>query len=97
MMRDLYIYYKVSEQHADALELRLRIMQAELGALTGVYGEIKRRPGARDGLQTWMEIYAGTGDGFDTALSEAERDAALSELIEGERRTEVFMDLSPCA
>ena len=96
-MRDLYIYYKVSEQHADALELRLRIMQAELGALTGVYGEIKRRPGSRDGLQTWMEIYAGTGDGFDTALSAAERDAALSELIEGERRTEVFMDLSPCA
>ena len=96
-MRDLYIYYKVSEQHADALELRLRIMQAELGALTGVYGEIKRRPGSRDGLQTWMEIYAGTGAGFDAALSAAERDASLSELIEGERRTEVFMDLSPCA
>ena len=96
-MRDLYIYYKVSDQNADALELRLRIMQAELGAVTGVYGEIKRRPGSRDGLQTWMEIYAGTGDGFDTALSAAERDAALSELIEGERRTEVFMDLSPCA
>lgn len=96
-MRDLYIYYKVSEQNADALELRLRIMQAELGALTGVYGEIKRRPDSRDGLQTWMEIYAGTGDGFDTALSAAESDAALSELIEGERRTEVFMDLSPCA
>lgn len=96
-MSDLYIYYKVSEQNADALELRLRIMQAELGALTGVYGEIKRRPGSRDGLQTWMEIYAGTGEGFDTALSAAERDAALSELIEGERRVEVFMDLSPCA
>lgn len=96
-MRDLYIYYKVSEQHADALELRLRIMQAELGALTGVYGEIKRRPESRDGLQTWMEIYAGTGEGFDTALSAAESDAALSELIDGERRTEVFMDLSPCA
>ncbi|NML63503.1 DUF4936 family protein [Massilia sp. RP-1-19] len=96
-MRDLYIYYKVSERHADALELRLRIMQAELGALSGVYGEIKRRPDSRDGLQTWMEIYAGTGDDFDAALSDAERDAALSELIEGERRTEVFMDLSLCA
>ena len=96
-MRDLYIYYKVSDRNADILEMRLRIMQAELGALTGVYGEIKRRPGSRDGLQTWMEIYAGTGDGFDAALIAAERDAALSELIEGERRTEVFMDLSPCA
>ena len=96
-MRDLYIYYKVSEQHADALELRLRIMQAELGALTGVYGDIKRRPESRDGMQTWMEVYANTGDGFDTALSAAEHDAALSDLIEGERRTEIFMDLPPCA
>lgn len=96
-MRDLYIYYKVSEQHADALELRLRIMQAELGALTGVYGEIKCRPGSNGGMQTWMEIYSGTGEGFDAALLAAERDAALSELIEGERRTEVFMDLSSCA
>lgn len=96
-MRDLYIYYKVSDQHADSLELRLRIMQAELGAVTGVYGDIKRRPENRDGMQTWMEIYTGTGDGFDTALAAAEHDAALSELIEGDRRIEVFMDLSPCA
>lgn len=65
--------------------------------LTGVYGEIKRRPETRDGLQTWMEIYVGTGDGFDAALSAAVSDAALSELIEGDRRVEVFMDLSPCA
>ena len=96
-MHDLYIYYKVSERNADALELRLRMMQAELGALTGVYGEIKRRPESRDGLQTWMEIYAGTGDGFDTALAAAVDDAALSDLIEGDRRVEIFMDLSPCA
>jgi hypothetical protein len=96
-MRDLYIYYKVSDRNADSLELRLRIMQAELGALTGVYGDIKRRPDSRDGMQTWMEVYAATGDGFETALAAAEQDAALSQLIEGERRTEVFTDLSPCA
>lgn len=96
-MRDLYIYYKVNAMHADALELRLRIMQAELGALTGIYGEIKRRPEARDGLQTWMEVYAGTGEGFDSALFAAEKDAGLAGLIEGERRREVFVDLAPCA
>jgi hypothetical protein len=96
-MHDLYVYYKVSDRNADALELHLRMMQAELGALTGVYGDIKRRPESRDGLQTWMEIYLGTGEGFDTALSAAVSDAALSDLIEGERRVEVFMDLSPCA
>lgn len=96
-MRDLYIYYKVSDRNADSLELRLRIMQAELGALTGVYGDIKRRPESRDGMQTWMEVYAGASDSFETALAAAERDAALAELIEGERRSEVFMDLPPCA
>lgn len=96
-MFDLYIYYQVRDEHADALELRLRIMQAELGAITGVYGDIKRRPESKEGVQTWMEVYAGTGAGFDTALAAAEQDAALSELIEGKRHTEVFTDLSPCA
>lgn len=96
-MFDLYIYYQVRDEHADALELRLRIMQAELGAVTGVYGDIKRRPGSQDGLQTWMEVYLGTGPGFDHALAAAGKEAELSELIEGERHTEVFTDLSPCA
>jgi hypothetical protein len=96
-MKDLYIYYKVRDGHADELELRLRMMQAELGLATGVYGELKRRPEAKDGMQTWMECYLATGTGFDAALSAAERDAALSELIVGERHTEVFVDVSSCA
>jgi hypothetical protein len=96
-MFDLYIYYKVRDEHADALELRLRIMQAELGAETGIYGDIKRRPGSSDGLQTWMETYLSIGAGFDAALAAAVREHALSEFIAGERHAEVFTELTPCA
>jgi hypothetical protein len=96
-MNDLYIYYKVRDQHADELELHLRMMQAELGLATGVYGDIKRRTVSRDGLQTWMECYLGTGDGFAALLAAAVQDAPLAGLIEGDRHTEVFTELSPCA
>jgi hypothetical protein len=96
-MKDLYIYYKVRAQHADELELRLRMMQAELGLATGIYGELKRRPDAKDGVQTWMECYLATDSSFDAALSAAVQDASLSEFIVGERHAEVFVDVSSCA
>ncbi|HZV65682.1 MAG TPA: DUF4936 family protein [Telluria sp.] len=96
-MADLYIYYQVREQHAAALMPRVRAMQAALVARHGVAGQLKRRPEARDGLQTWMEIYPATGAGFEAALDAAVRDAALPELIEGPRHTEVFTDLITCA
>lgn len=96
-MSDLYVYYKVREQDADALELNLRIMQAELGAATGVYGELKRRPGSIDGVQTWMEVYNGADDGFAPALAAAVDEAGIAGLIQGERRSETFIDIDPCA
>lgn len=96
-MADLYIYYQVRDAHAAALEPRVRAMQASIAARHGVAGQLKRRPEARDGLQTWMEIYPASGAGFDAALDSAVRDAALSELIEGQRHTEVFTDLITCA
>jgi hypothetical protein len=96
-MADLYIYYQVREQLAPALAPKVRAMQAALAARYGVAGQLKRRPEARDGLQTWMEIYPATGAGFDAALASAVHDAALPELIEGPRHTEVFTDLITCA
>ena len=96
-MADLYIYYQVRDEHAAALAPRVRAMQAALAARHGVAGQLKRRPEARDGLQTWMEIYPATGAGFDAALGSAVQEAALSELIEGKRHTEVFTDLITCA
>jgi hypothetical protein len=96
-MNDLYVYYKVRDEHAGQLALRLRALQAELGLATGIHGELKRRPEAKNGVQTWMECYLATGTGFDAALASAVLHAGVSELIDGERHIEVFTDVSPCA
>lgn len=96
-MNDLYVYYQVRDEDAGAMAPRVRRMQARLFAGSGVAGQLKRRPQAKDGLQTWMEIYAGTGDGFDAALAAAVQHAALEELTAGPRHTEIFTDLPTCA
>lgn len=96
-MNDLYIYYQVRNEDAQALSARIRSMQDGLLAAHGVAGQLKRRPEAQDGLQTWMEIYPATPAGFDAALAAAVREAALAELIAGDRHTEIFTDLPTCA
>jgi hypothetical protein len=96
-MHDLYIYYRVREAHAALLAPRVLAMQAGLREAHGVAAQLKRRPDASGGLQTWMEVYTATGAGFDAALAAAVQQAALSELIDGKRHTEVFTDLSTCA
>ncbi|MGH8855149.1 MAG: DUF4936 family protein [Telluria sp.] len=90
-MTDLYVYYKVRIEDAAALAPRVRAMQARLGAP----GQLKQRPEARDGLQTWMEVYPSVPGGFDATLERAAHDAGLPELIQGPRRSEVFIDLVP--
>jgi hypothetical protein len=96
-MNDLYIYYQVREADAAALALRVRAMQERLHGEHHVAGQLKRRPEAKDGLQTWMEIYPAATAGFESALGVAAQDAALSELIAGARHTEIFTDLDTCA
>ncbi len=96
-MVDLYIYYRVREEHAGALAPRVRAMQAALLASHGVAGRLLRRPDASDGLQTWMEVYPASGSGFEAALALALSDAALPDLIDGQRHLEVFTDISTCA
>jgi hypothetical protein len=92
-MTDLYIYYRVRDEHAAQLAPLVRTMQAALGA----GGQLKRRPGSSDGMQTWMEIYPDAPAGFEAALALAVGQAGLPAWIAGERHTEVFTDLSPCA
>jgi hypothetical protein len=92
-MVDLYVYYKVREQDAQALAPRVRAMQAGLAGHDRAL--LQRRPEARDGLQTWMEVYPGVDDGFDARLEEAVRAAGLLDAIQGPRRSEVFIDLNP--
>ncbi|NHZ32842.1 DUF4936 family protein [Massilia rubra] len=96
-MVDLYIYYKVRDEHAARLAPLVRAMQADLALPTGVTGSLKRRPGAQDGRQTWMEIYLATPNGFDTALAAGVRQAGLDQFTDGPRHSEVFMDISTCA
>ncbi len=95
-MVDLYIYYQVREHDAAVLAPRLLSMQARLGAAHQVGVALKRRPETRDGLQTWMEIYTATNDGFGAALDAALQDAGVSAMIVGTRHPEVFMDLKSC-
>ena len=87
-MTDLYVYYRVNPANAAVLASRVRAMQAMLGS-----GQLKRRPGEKDGLQTWMEVYLSTGGDFAGRLAQAARDAGILPYIEGERHAEVFMDL----
>jgi folate-binding protein YgfZ len=60
---DLYIYYKVKDADAASLQAAVIAMQARLAQRHGVAGELKRRPGTRDGVQTWMEVYPATPAG----------------------------------
>jgi hypothetical protein len=92
-MIDLYVYYKVREPDAAALAPRVRALQAGLH----VPAQLKRRPEASAGLQTWMEVYPGVDDGFPARLAAAARDAGVEALIDGPRRAEIFMDLPTCA
>ena len=93
-MIDLYVYYKVRDEDAARLEPLVRGLQAGLGAGGA---QLKRRPGSRDGLQTWMEVYPEVGEAFAAALEAAALDAGVGALIAGPRRAEVFVELTPCA
>ena len=88
-MIDLYVYYKVRDGDAASLAPRVRAMQAGLGSSA----QLKRRPEAREGLQTWMEVYPSAPEAFEAIVEQAARDAGLAEFIQGPRRSEVFTDL----
>ncbi len=92
---DLYVYYRVRDDDAAALLPRVAAMQAQLAAVHGVAGQLKRRPGSTDGVQTWMEVYPAAPAGFTDALLDAA--SGLAALLAGPRHTEVFVDLKSCA
>jgi hypothetical protein len=97
---DLYIYYKVSAAAAAELAPRVCALQAALGTRHGVAATLKRRPGERDGFQTWMEVYSKAPPGFEAILAQAVQDSGIAELIGGGvggRHTEIFVDMEACA
>lgn len=77
--------------------MRASQMQQFLSKQYGIDTALKRRPQEKDGSHTWMEIYNSVPDGFDAILSQAVAAFELSRLIDGERHTEYFLDVSTCA
>lgn len=94
---DLYIYYKVKDADAASLQAAVIAMQARLVQRHGVAGQLKRRPETRDGVQTWMEVYPATPEGFAAMLDSAVHEAGVLAWTAGLRHTEVFTDIVPCA
>ena len=94
---DLYLYYRVPVSNALQLQQQVTAMQARLAQQYQVATELKRRPQASDGMDTWMEVYLDVPDGFESALKAAAADSQLESLIDGPRHTEHFLDLSSCA
>lgn len=94
---DLYIYYKVKDADVASLQAAVVPMQSALAQRHGVACQLKRRPESKEGLQTWMEVYAAAPEGFTAALQQAVAEAGLDQYTTGLRHTEVFMDVVPCA
>lgn len=96
-MIDLYIYYQVEDANAAPLQAQVAAMQRALLASHGVAGQLKRRPDAKDGVQTWMEVYPRVPADFPAIVDAAARHAGLLALSDSARHAEIFMDLIPCA
>lgn len=95
-MTDLYIYYQVREADTADLHAAVSAMQAALAAQFGVAVQLKRRPQAQDGKQTWMEVYPAAPDGLEAALAAGVQRHGLAAWTAGPRHTEVFTDLITC-
>ncbi len=97
MKTDLYVYYRVPSEHALLLEARVTAMQQSLSQEYGIVTALKRRPEEKEGRHTWMEVYLAVPADFTAILDQAVAQAGLSDLIEGKRNMEFFLDVSPCA
>jgi hypothetical protein len=94
---DMYVYYQVREEDAQALQVKVGEMHANLTDTHGVACSRKRQPQATDGRRTWMEVYLAVSDDFSAVLNDAARRAEILRLIDNERRIEYFVDGSSCA
>ena len=97
-MRELFVYYRVLSEQAEAAGLAVRTMQARM---------VKQHPSLRPRLlcrdapagpaQTWMETYAtdpvgapaGVTDGMQLDIESAAHELP-PHLIQGERKSEFF-------
>lgn len=92
-----YVYYRVAEADLAAAVAAVQAAQRRLrDANAGLHTECLRRPGAKDGLVTLMEIYA-FATTHDTAAVEAQAAAASAPWRRGERHVEAFVPLDAAA
>ena len=94
-MIDLYVYYKVRDEHAEELAPLVCALQATV--IQPGAARLLRRPGSTDGVQTWMEVYPDVPETFAAELEAAANNAGLEGLVQGPRRVEVFTEFPPCA
>lgn len=97
MKRNLYIYYRAPAAHAAEIQQRTAGMQKSLREDYGIVARLLRRPEEKDGRHTWMEVYEDVPDRFEEALEGALTRAGLAGLTDGQRHTEIFVDVSSCA
>jgi hypothetical protein len=94
-MQHWFVYYKLDRAAAREIEPRLRGMQAEITAASGVAARLMRRADVPDGEVTLLEVYDGIGGPkpFEEMLSAAVARAGLPASLISQRRTERFEDL----
>jgi len=90
-MQHWFVYYKLDRTAASELEPRVRKMQQEVGAATGVRTRLMRRAD-RDEATTLLEVYEqiAAPEDFDRALTAAVDRAALPTQLVAQRRIERF-------
>lgn len=94
-MIDLYVYYKVRDEHAATLAPLVCALQARV--IQPGAARLLRRPESNDGVQTWMEVYPDVPETFAAELEAAACNAGFDHLVQGPRRVEVFTEFPPCA
>lgn len=94
---DLYVYYRARVEDAERVRAAAAAMQRRLCVSRQVTACLKRRPQAKDGCHTWMEVYVAVTPDFRQALDAALGESDLPGLIDGPRHIETFLDIEPCA
>jgi hypothetical protein len=89
---DLFIYYKVRTEYAIPLQLEASSMQSALASKFNIAPALKCRLDPKDGYHTWMEIYPDIPIDFESHLAGALSKTNLSNLIEGSRHVEYFLN-----
>ncbi|VVE87136.1 DUF4936 family protein [Pandoraea bronchicola] len=100
---DCYVYYRVSSPNAAAARQAVAQLFALTAARFGVAGRLQWRADASAndtaaGTTTWMERYDGVSPAFVAALPQLAAESGLTDLTEGGRHAECFVDAqTPCA